>query len=304
MPRPLRYIPAKSTVEVTTRTVQGRMLLRPSAHLNDVVLGVIGRAQKNFPVKIHAFVVMSNHIHFLLTVDHAAQLAKFMGFVNGNIAREIGRLHNWPHKLWSRRYTAIVVADQVSQIARLRYIFANGCKEGFVRRPQDWPGVHCIRALTQGQSLQGTWYDRTAARAAGSVRRRDSRFARQYPVKLSPLPCWENTSVEQQRANCRDLVAAVIADGPVARRPTARHVRRILGAGLMLRQKPDSRPAALNRTSAPFVHACSPERRIEFREQYAVFVAAYRDAAAALRRGQPATFPLGAFPPAIPFVRA
>ena len=31
-------------VEVTVRTVQRRLLLRPSARLNDLVVGVIGRA--------------------------------------------------------------------------------------------------------------------------------------------------------------------------------------------------------------------------------------------------------------------
>ena len=30
MPRPLRFVPANSVVEITTRTLQGRLLLRPS----------------------------------------------------------------------------------------------------------------------------------------------------------------------------------------------------------------------------------------------------------------------------------
>jgi hypothetical protein len=45
MPRPLRFIPEHSLVEITTRTLQGRLLLKPSPELNDLVLGVIGKAQ-------------------------------------------------------------------------------------------------------------------------------------------------------------------------------------------------------------------------------------------------------------------
>jgi hypothetical protein len=44
---------------------------------------------------IHAFVLVSTHAHFLLSPSNAGQLAKFMQFVNANIAKEAGRLHLW-----------------------------------------------------------------------------------------------------------------------------------------------------------------------------------------------------------------
>ena len=46
MPRPLRFVPERSLVEITTRTFQGRMLLRPSPELTDIILGIIGKAQE------------------------------------------------------------------------------------------------------------------------------------------------------------------------------------------------------------------------------------------------------------------
>ena len=61
MPRPLRFVPENGLVEITTRTLQGRLLLRPSPELNDLILGVIGRAQDRYGMVIHAFVVTSNH---------------------------------------------------------------------------------------------------------------------------------------------------------------------------------------------------------------------------------------------------
>jgi hypothetical protein len=45
MPRPLRLVPDHSLVEVTTRTIQGSLLLRPSSELTDIILGIIGKAQ-------------------------------------------------------------------------------------------------------------------------------------------------------------------------------------------------------------------------------------------------------------------
>ena len=56
-------------IEVTMRTVHGRFLLRPGNALNDVVTGVIGRAQRKYCMRIHALVVLSNHMHALLSPD-------------------------------------------------------------------------------------------------------------------------------------------------------------------------------------------------------------------------------------------
>ncbi len=48
MPRSLRFVPSPGTlVEVTTRTVQGRLLLKPTSPINQAVLGVLGRAQSS-----------------------------------------------------------------------------------------------------------------------------------------------------------------------------------------------------------------------------------------------------------------
>ncbi len=62
--RPLRFVSEHALVEITTRTIHGRLLLTPSPELNDLVLGVIGKAQRTYNMTIHDFVVVSNHAHF------------------------------------------------------------------------------------------------------------------------------------------------------------------------------------------------------------------------------------------------
>jgi REP element-mobilizing transposase RayT len=301
MPRPLRYVPPGALVEVTTRTVHSRLLLRPSPELNDIVLGILGRAQSLFPVRIHAFVVLSNHWHALLTVDDAARLAAFMAFVNGNIAREIGRLHDWPHRLWARRYRAIVVADDTAAVARMMYILRNGCKEGLVDRPADWPGVSCVRALTAGNRLVGTWYDRTAEYRA---RRRgehvaSGQFATRYEINLSQLPCWGDFSPARHRAACADLVAQIEAETRTERADSG---QLCVGPDRLLAYDPHQRPMSSDKSPCPLVHTSCSRVRMTFRRAYTAFADAFRAAAAQLRGGQPAEFPLGAFPPAAPFL--
>jgi putative transposase len=301
MARPLRFVPAGSVVEVTTRTIQGRLLLRPGPEVNELILGILGRAQALFPVRVHAFVVLSNHWHGLFSVTDAAQLAAFVGFVNGNIAREIGRLHRWRDRFWARRYRSIVVADEQSQPARLRYILQNGCKEGLVDRPRDWPGPTCVHALTRGKKLRGTWYDRTAEARAPRRRRSSARvsFAQSYEVELTPLPCWKSCSEAQHRAHCLDLVTEIEAE---IRQERGRSGKPCVGVSRLSSLEPHSIPENIEKSPAPFVHASCHRIRLAFRQAYAAFVDAFRTAAGCLRRGVEAHFPMGAFPPSCPFV--
>jgi hypothetical protein len=72
---------------------------------------------------------------------------------------------------------------------------------------------------------------------------------------------------------------------------------RVLGAD----EAEESREA-LSGGVAPILRA-TKAARLAFREMYALFVAAYREAAEKLRKGdRTACFPIGSFPPALPFV--
>jgi len=131
MTQKLRYIPPSTVsacgmVEVTCRTLQARFLLKPSRRLRELFFGVLARAQKLYPVRIHAVVCLSTHYHLLVSPTDTQELARFMDFFQGNLARKAGRLHHWSGKFWSRRYDMIPVSDEPeAQVRRLRYIVEN-----------------------------------------------------------------------------------------------------------------------------------------------------------------------------------
>ena len=88
----MRFVPeGGALVEVTVRTFQSRLLLRPGPALNEILLGVMGRAQRLYGVTCCSLVCLSNHFHALLRVDNALQLSRFMQFVDGNLSKEVGR---------------------------------------------------------------------------------------------------------------------------------------------------------------------------------------------------------------------
>jgi len=302
MPRPLRFVPPTSVVEITARTIGSRFLLRPGPTTNDLLLGVLGRAQHLFGVRVFAIAVMSNHLHALLGVDDAAQLAAFMQYALANIAKEVGRHHRWIGPFWGRRYRSIVVADAESQRRRLRYILCQGIKEGLVDRADRWPGVSSLAASTRGISMRGTWYDRTAAFEA---RRRgekpDPRLTEiTYQLRISQLPALADKTTDQCRQLVRELVRE--EEREVRANRASQGKTSVLGARRVLRMDPHQAPPDSARSPAPFVHAITSAARTAFRDAYRAFVDAFRAAAACLSAGEPAEFPPGAFPPSAPFV--
>jgi hypothetical protein len=226
-----------------------------------------------------------------------------MQFVNANIAKEAGRLHLWRERLWSRRYRSILIADEKSAQARLRYILAHGVKEGLVAKSADWPGPNCIAALTTGALLRGTWFDRSAEYIARlrSSNVLPSQFAKTFDIKLTPLPCFKLLTKDQRQAEYRRIVEAIEAEAEAENQ--AKH-RKPMGVTAILGQDPHSRPATTDRSPAPFVHASDEKTKLDFRAQYRAFVDAFRAGAQRLRDKASELaemFPIWAFPPALPF---
>ena len=48
-----------------------------------------------------------------------------MEYLDGNLAKEAGRLHGWREKFWGRPYAHVVVSDEPeAQEQRLRYLLS------------------------------------------------------------------------------------------------------------------------------------------------------------------------------------
>jgi len=301
--RRLRFLPeGHSLVEVTCRTIHGRPLLQPSPELNEIILGVLGRVQKRYSIGICGFAFVSTHFHLILAVPDVRQLANFMRDFDGKLAKEVGRLVDWKDKVWARRYQAIPISlEEAAQVERFAYLLGHGVKEGLVSRVRDWPGVHCVRALLEGETLEGYWFDRTKEYAARQRRQSFQRltYAEKEVVVLQPLPCWEHLSKEEYQKRVADLVEQIETKARDERGSTGEEVRPLEA------RHPHERPARLKKSPAPAFHAASRDMRLRFHDMYKAFVGLFREAAEKLKVGDRlAVFPPGSFPPHLPFAAA
>ncbi len=281
MARMLRYQPDEWMVHfVTVRCLQGRYLLRPSARVRSLMVGILERAAERTGCKLHAAVALSGHVHLLVSSRTAAHLADYMQFVNGNVAREIGELHRWRGKFWHRRYNSALCLDEAAQVDRLAYTLAHGPKENLVRSARAWPGLHTFAATCEGRKLHGVWVDRTALFDA--LRRGDdikeSDFSTPCTLTLHKLPCWKHLDDNTYAAEARRIYTERVAEY----RPD--HEAPVLGVKALRRQNPHDAPERSDHSPAPLCHTASQLTRDEFRNRYYEFVGAYRDALAKLRR--------------------
>ena len=306
MSRPLRYVPQGGALfEITINMIQGRYLLRPDkrGRVNELVLGVVGRAQRLYSMSIVGISVLSSHAHLLVVPEDTEQMSAFMRHVGRNISDEIGRLHDWPGKMQERRFRGIQVSnEEEDQVGRLRYLLGAGVKEHLVERAIEWPGVHSARALTRDHPLRGWWFDRSKEFAA---RRRGEHYGRydyatEEAVVLDPLPCWSHLPVEEVRQRVKELVREIEREAAAERRASEKSVR---GAEAVMDLDPHFRPDQRDRSPAPDFHARRKDVRKAMRYAYAWVVAEHARASELLRAGERlVNFPEGTFPPGLPFV--
>lgn len=305
MQRDPRFFEPRTLVEVTNVTLQNRYLLRPSEELNDLFIGVVGRAQRMYGMPVCCVVALSSHFHMLLIPNDAEHLADFMEHVNGNLSKEIGRLHGWKGRLWRDRFHMVpVTEEEAAQVGRLRYVLGAGVKENLVDRVADWPGVHSGPAMIEGGELTGHWYDRTKEHAARRLRREKDvdpeQFATEERVFLSPLPCWEHLAPAEYRVRVAELVAEIDEEGARERRRTG---KQSLGVKRILRARPTRRPRSVKKSPKPRFHGLTDAVLKRWREAYQEVIQAYRLASERLGEGDlTAAFPEGTFPPALPFM--
>jgi len=306
MAHPLRMACPNIIYDYTTRTIQQRFLLRPSARLNETVLGAFGRGQQLYPnVKLYGFAVLSNHIELLISASDGESCGRFMGFVNGRLGWEIGyKLHAWRGCFWGRRTRPIPIIDDDALMDRVRYVLEHGVKENLVDSPRAWPGPSPLPFLLHGKPLLGTCIDwdsfRRASEAGKQVTPHD--FGTEVEVKLSKLPMWEHLSWKKIQARFARMVTDIEREYAAKRKASGKNP---LGVQAILAQHPHGSPAESKHSPAPLCHASSKKLRERFRAAYRAFVDAFREAAKAPKNEAPGVrFPLYCYPPARAFVGA
>jgi putative transposase len=122
---------------VTTDTWQKHPLFINTAFANIAVEQIANCRDRGF-YKLHAFVLMPDHLHVLLTPGEAITIEKSMQMIKGGSAHRMGLER--PNKLpiWHSGFHDRWMRDAEEYRASKRYIEQNPVVAKFVERPEDY----------------------------------------------------------------------------------------------------------------------------------------------------------------------
>lgn len=90
-------------------------------------------------VAIHAYVLMDNHIHLLVTSEDAEGVPKMMQAIGRRYARYFNDTHDRSGTLWEGRYRSTLIESQSYLLRCMVYIDFNPVRTGLVAQPLDYP---------------------------------------------------------------------------------------------------------------------------------------------------------------------
>ncbi len=102
-------------------------------------LSLLGDALAESECALHAYVLMTNHVHLLLTPRRAEAVPRLFISLGRRYVQYINRLHERTGTLWDSRYRSSLVQEDAYLFACHRYIEMNPVRAGIVNDPAQYP---------------------------------------------------------------------------------------------------------------------------------------------------------------------
>ena len=101
-------------------------------------LNHLGKACRRYGVKLHAYVLMTNHTHILITPDDESGISRVMQSLGRCYVQYINKTHGRTGTLWEGRHKGSLVDGDNYLLACHRYIELNPVRAGMVDRPEEY----------------------------------------------------------------------------------------------------------------------------------------------------------------------
>lgn len=98
-------------------------------------LGWLGEAAERYGCAIHAYCLMTNHVHLLATPGDREGISRMMQYVGRRYVPYVNHTYGTSGSLWEGRYKASLISDEEYLLACMRYIELNPVRAGMVNAP-------------------------------------------------------------------------------------------------------------------------------------------------------------------------
>jgi len=114
----------------------------------------LGDACVRFECELHAYVLMTNHVHLLMTPRREDGISKVMQSVGRYYVQYFNHQYKRTGTLWEGRYKATLLDSEAYLLTCYRYIELNPVRAGMVDHPSDYPwSSYACNAVGEENSL-------------------------------------------------------------------------------------------------------------------------------------------------------
>lgn len=135
--KPSRSMSRPGTYFVTFSTFQRARLFVLESYAR-LFLKTLYSYSRQGAFRLHAFVVMPEHVHLLITPALDKTLERVVQLVKGGYSHEFGALFGRKKEIWQRGFTDHRIRDAQDFELHLGYIHQNPVKRGLVPDPSEY----------------------------------------------------------------------------------------------------------------------------------------------------------------------
>ena len=114
----------------------------------------LNAACQKYECDLHAYVLMTNHVHLLITPHHIGAIGKLMQMLGRYYVQCFNHQYQRTGTLWEGRYKATLLDSDQYLLVCSRYIELNPVRANMVSHPSDYPwSSYAFNALGKENAL-------------------------------------------------------------------------------------------------------------------------------------------------------
>ena len=131
------FLPGVAQHVIQRGNNRGDIFRSPADH--EAFLYTLRDALARYPLEVHAYVLMRNHVHFMVTPGSPQALPGAMQAIGRRYVRYFNDRHQRTGGLFEGRYRSLMVEDERYWFTCMRYIELNPVRAGLVATPEAYP---------------------------------------------------------------------------------------------------------------------------------------------------------------------
>src|SRR3984957_9574217 len=151
--RPKAILSSARVFFVTTKTSMARRLLQSERNAM-LLIDVLRLNVAAGKFQLHDFVLMPDHLHFLMTLPGDVTIEKAMQLIKGGFSYRLKREFGYQGEVWQRGFSDVRIRDGQSFSLHRAYIVQSPVKAGLVVSAEDWPYCYSYLAKKKAQGLK------------------------------------------------------------------------------------------------------------------------------------------------------